>query len=301
MYDKRLNEQLLRMNARYQELRHSNAFLSNVVKKRYINNIRKMAFGEIKRDLKYRKYSIEHFSTSGNKNYENEEYQDTNNKKIAVYTCIAGNYDNVFEPVYVEPGVDYLIYTDQPVPTDSIWKKRDISKDAQYDGLTPVMMNRKIKIQQCDELMKYDYTVYIDGNIEVVAAVSPMIEQMGKTSIGIHYHRSRDCIYDEAVSVKHLKRIKGEKIDQQLSEYRKEGFPIHYGLYENSIIIRNNKDSSVTELMNSWWEEFKRYPTRDQFSLPYVIWKTKYEKEKIYILGNDIEMNPAFNRIGEHR
>lgn len=301
MYDKKLNDRLLQINARYQDLLHSNAFETQNKNKRYLNNLKKLDFGSIWKDLKYRQYAKQHFSINGNNVKSNEKQQDLKGKKIAVYTCIVGNYDNLLEPVYKEPDVDYLIFTDQEIPDGSTWEKRNIQKDSEYSELSPMMMNRKIKIQQCEELLKYDYTVYIDGNIEMVAAVSPMIECMGKTSIGLHYHRGRDCIYDEAVAVKHLKRIKGDKIDKQLESYKAEGFPTHYGLFENSIIIRNNRDSAMLELMNKWWEEFQRHPTRDQFSLPYIVWKTKYDKEKVYILGNDIERNPVFNRIGEHR
>ena len=301
MYDKKLNDRLLQINARYQELLHSNAFETQNKNKRYLNNLKKLDFDSILKDLKYRNYAKQHFSTNGNNVKSNEQRQDLKGKKIAVYTCIVGNYDRLLEPVYKEPGVDYLIFTDQEIPNESTWEKINLQENSEYNMLSPMMMNRKIKIQQSEELLKYDYTVYVDGNIEMVAAVSPMIECMGKTNIGLHYHRGRDCVYDESVAVKHLKHIKGEQIDKQLESYKVEGFPEHFGLFENSMIIRNNRDLAVLDLMNKWWEEFQKHPTRDQFSLPYVIWKTKYDRDKICILGNDIERNPVFNRIGEHR
>lgn len=301
MYDKRLNDQLLRINERYQELLHSDAFETNNKNKRYLKSLKKLNFLEIWKDLQYRKYAKQHFSQRGNVIIQNTKYQEIESKKIAVYTCITGNYDKLIEPVYVEPNVDYYVFTDQMISTDSAWKKVDIVGDSFFQGLSPMMANRKLKILQNDMLMQYDYTVYIDGNIEIVAAVSPIIECMGKTKMAVHYHRSRDCIFDEVISVKHLKKISGEDMDAQLECYRSEGFPEHFGLYENSILVRNNKDSSIKSLMNSWWSEMIKYPTRDQLSLPYVIWKFQFDKELIYILGNDIERNATFNRIGEHR
>ena len=58
--------------------------------------------------------------------------------------------------------------------------------------------------------------------------------------------------------------------------------------------------SSVKELMTAWWEEYNKYPTRDQFSLPYVVWKTGFDAERIAILGNNINRNPRFNRVQKH-
>ena len=48
---------------------------------------------------------------------------DVEGKKIAVYTCIVGDYDELLEPVYVNPNIEYFAFTDQVVKSDSIWKK----------------------------------------------------------------------------------------------------------------------------------------------------------------------------------
>ena len=53
--------------------------------------------------------------------------------------------------------------------------------------------------------------------------------------------------------------------------------------------------------MEKWWDEYLRFPTRDQLSLPYVVWKYGFDKAQIMILGNDVEMNPRFNRYFSHR
>lgn len=102
------------------------------------------------------------------------------------------------------------------------------------------------------------------------------------------------------VAVRHGRRLCGGDMKKQLELYRKQGFPMHYGLYENSIIVRNNRDEKISKLMESWWKEYLRFPTRDQISFPYVIWKTNFDKSMIYIMGNDIENNPRFNRLSRH-
>lgn len=301
MYDKRMNQRLLELNARYQEVKNSARHLTENKKACYLRNLMRMDLDAIRRDLAYRRYARGHFSTCGNTRVQDIQKQDADGFHIAVYTCIVGRYDQLIEPVYAEPGVDYLIFTDQPVPDESVWRKVDITTDSQYDVLPPMMLNRRIKILQNSILKQYDYTVYVDGNIEVVGAISPLIEAMAGKGLALHWHMRRDCIYDEAVAVKYLKRLNDARIDCQIAEYRQEGFPEHFGLYENSIIVRDNRDAAVDGLMQTWWTEMQRYPIRDQLSLPYILWKSGFPIENILSLGDNIERNPAFNRIGEHR
>ena len=89
-------------------------------------------------------------------------------------------------------------------------------------------------------------------------------------------------------------------MDKQIANYLSQGFPTHNGLFENSILVRDNRNVCVQALMRYWWDEYNKYQTRDQLSLPYVIWKTKFDTNKILILGSDVEMNPRFNRLNVH-
>ena len=223
----------------------------------------------------------------------------TEEKKIAVYSCIVGSYDKIIEPVICDEGVDYFLFTDQEVPKNSVWKKIDVTQYEDYSKLTPIELNRKIKILPYEYLPDYDVSVYIDGNIECVAYITPILDDLGGAGFGVHYHSRRDCIYDEAIAVKHYRNIMTEETKEQLKVYAREGFPRHYGLYENSILVRKHDDREIRQLMELWWEEYQKYPTRDQYSLPYVVWKMNL-REKILILGNDISRNPRFNRINKH-
>lgn len=301
MIDERLDRQLVSFNERYQKCFYSSARTDDIKKIRYLSNIKSLNFKRVIEDLKYRNYAKKHFSADGNIISQTPHVINPADYRIAVYSCIVGQYDSIIEPIYKEDDIDYLIFTDQDLPKNSSWSKREIRGLPEYRQLKAAQLNRKIKILQTQELLEYDYTIYIDGNIEIVSGVSPIIANMGQYGLGVHYHRRRDCIYDEVVSVKHLKRITGKDMDEQVNAYMRDGFPKHFGMYENSILIRNNRDVDTIDLMKTWWEEYLRYPTRDQLSLPYVIWKTGYNKNKVYILGNDIERNPRFNRLYNHK
>lgn len=221
-------------------------------------------------------------------------------KKVAVYTCIVGNYDPLIEPLTTEQGVDYYVFTDQDVPDGSKWKKKDVTCLEEYHTLSSSQLNRKIKMLPHLYLSGYDYSVYVDGNVEICDSLTPLVKEMGDCGFGVHYHRTRDCIYHELKRILYLKKTNGQLAKSQVETYRKAGFPQHGGLYENTLLIRNHHDKDTCRLMELWWLEYKKYPTRDQLSLPYVIWKSGYDRKRIHIIGNNIDKNKRIKRIYSH-
>ena len=247
-------------------------------------------------------YALFHYTTKGNKDYEMSSAKlDTTHLKIAVFTCITGHYDNIVEPLYVDPGVDYYVFTDMDCPENSVWKKIDIMQFEEYSQLTPAQMNRKIRMLAFHYLPDYDYSVYVDGNIEIQTSLIPVIEKMGDCPLGIHYHRNRDCVYVEAERVLYLRKANKELVNEQMAAYKKEGFPRHFGLYENTVLIKNHHDAGINQLMEAWWEEYHKYSTRDQLSLPYIIRKTHYDRSKIHIIGKNIDKASIFKRVSYHQ
>ena len=300
MIDDRLDSKLIDLNHRYQEALYSEQAEIKKKKNRYFGYIKTGNLNQLVEDLKYRKYSRKYCSVNGNVPHPQQYNGENSGARITVYSSIIGRYDKIIEPVYKEDGVRYLLFTDQEVPSGSAWEKVDVAGLPEYNTMAPIQLNRKIKMLPNQYILDADYSIYVDGNIEIIAGVSPIICSMGSAGFGVHYHASRDCIYDEAVAVLHYKRADKAEVMAQMDEYKKNGFPVHYGLFENSILVRKHDDQSVKELMTAWWEEYNKYPTRDQFSLPYVVWKTGFDAERIAILGNNINRNPRFNRVQKH-
>ena len=294
-----LDDKLMQLNKRFQDVYWSNDFQRIETIRRYKHNIAHGNISEIISDLKYRYYSKRNFSTDGNVDNFIEGRNDASKLKIVVYSCVVGQYDGIIEPINTDTDVDYVMFTDQPIDENSVWKKIDITEFDEYGEESALWLNRKIKMLPFIFLSNYDYSIYIDGNIEIVTSVKPLIENMGNAAFAVHYHSNRDCIFDEAVSIEHFKRADKNEVDIQLNSYSSEGFPKHYGLYENSILIRKHNDSEIKKIMEEWWAEYNHFPTRDQLSLPYVVWKHNY-KNSIFVLGNNISKNPRFNRIVKH-
>jgi len=293
--DNLFEQKLLNLNSRYQKAKR-NSIKRKGKLRHYLLNLKDFKIAEIFEDLKYGHICRSSFRTSGNRIKSISKPNNISNSRIAVYTCIIGKYDSLLEPIQVEPGVDYFVFCDFNIPKDSIWKKIDVTGFKEYKEYSKIQLNRKIKMLPYDYLSEYEYTVYVDGNIEIVTGIRSMISNMGGYGLGIHYHKERDCIYDEAIAIRHYKKADMKLVNSQLQEYRSAGMPVHFGLFENSILVRNHHCEIIRSLMQNWWAEYLKYPTRDQLSLPFLVWNYKIPETYIFILGYSINDNPRFNR-----
>lgn len=264
--------------------------------KHHIKSISEMPFKDIIRRVSDRKQVMSLNMVEGNYKYNNtiEEgiYNIPDMAKIAVYTCIVGNYDTVRKPRYINPNIDYILFSDQDSADGLGWKNLDLRNYSFYEKYDSKTINRMIKILCHRFLKEYDYSLYIDGNIEIVGDLMPLICNMGDAVIGLHTHSERDCVFSEGKGVSVAGKAEPANVEKQLREYKLEGFPRHFGLFQNSIIIRNHLNCKL--LMEAWWNEYLKQCTRDQLSLPYVIWKSGMMKDEIKVLGRDSEKNPRF-------
>ncbi|MGQ7328449.1 glycosyltransferase domain-containing protein [Streptococcus suis] len=216
--------------------------------------------------------------------------------RVAVYTCIIGIREMIKNPVFISPNCDYYIITNKEVPLNSIWKKIDVN-DLDIPCKEPNEINRYVKLHPHLLFPDYEYSLYIDGNIQIVSDVIPMINQMSPDAlIGLHLHDRRRCVFEEASTFSYLPRLKKfETLAKiQMDCYKKEGLPKNYGLFENPILIRKHNVSECIEIMNLWWEQMMLYTMRDQLSLPYVFWKLDICNDYVHILGENLRLNPRF-------
>lgn len=289
-----LNQEYLESRCQLENLYKQRINLSNLkLLGRYIKN---GAFSRIKRRMRL---SILRGDDLTNK-YSLKEYQKFTSAKVAVYTCIWGNYDTIAEPMYINPSIDYFIITDQEIPDHSKWKRFDLSDNEEIIGMTPTEINRYCKMMAHKLFPEYEYSIYIDGNIRIITDMYPLISDMGERVIGIHSYQV-DCIYNMKDAIIAGKKAKKKDVDRQIKEYRGKGFPEHFGAFECNVICRRHMDKDCISIMNDWWNEFNKFETRrDQLSLPYVVWKNGKTSDFIYSLGPDVRMNPRFRVTNEH-
>jgi hypothetical protein len=200
----------------------------------------------------------------------------TTPKKIVVYTAIVNNYNPLRNPANVDPGIDYVCFTDQPrwfaLSNNTIWKGRPFP-----DGdLDATRMNRQVKLLPHKFFPEYEYSVYVDGSINIVGDIRALLEKYDHPSMLSFNHPRRSCIYEEGKVCIEMGKEDPRVIARQLDRYRSEGFPEDFGLTENAVLIRRHNDPAIIKLMEDWWHELLTESRRDQLSFPYVAWRNGF-------------------------
>lgn len=190
--------------------------------------------------------------------------------KVAIYTCITGEYDNLAVPVTVDPRLDYFFFTDKSRHTEFPWNLVAID----LPQLCAKDKNRFVKMHPHKFLSEYDITIYIDGSIQIVGDIYSLILHTvnSKEEIFLYEHPERNCIFREGMACAHYSHDWIWTIASQMRKYRKDGYPADNGLFEAGVIIRKNTNT-VSSLMNMWWNEYCSGAKRDQLSLPVIAWR----------------------------
>lgn len=195
--------------------------------------------------------------------------------KKVIYTVLVGGYDKLLQPLATDESYDYVCFCDNPMSQRAgIWELRDIPyRDAKGDN---TRTSRFPKLLPHKVLAEYDYSLYIDANIQITSSyIYNKIEERIKENVQIAQvpNTFRDSVYQDIRIAYRLGKVSLREARRQMQHLREEGFPEHYGLYENNVILRRHNDPFVVNISNAWWQEYNAYSHRDQFSLMYVYWK----------------------------
>ena len=225
----------------------------------------------------------------------NDAYPDLSKKKLAIYTCITGDYDNVVEPMYCNENIDYLLFTNNKKLKSNKWKVVYLDNKK---NLYNVMLNRYVKMHPFEYLKNYDYSIYIDGNIRIYADISCYIEKINsKYGLALSMHSTRNKLSDEAKACMMLKKGNTEEIENELKRFMNEGMPDEYGLLEAPVIATNLKSELAQKIFDEWWDCFSNSKAyRDQIFLPYVLWKRKIIVQEIGTLSNNIWLDAKLEK-----
>lgn len=213
------------------------------------------------------------------------------NQKLAVYTCVFGNYDKIREPFFKSKYCDYFIITDLEVPQKSAWKKimqKNVPKD--FENWHPAIKNRYYKMHPQYVFEDYEYSLYIDGNLRPMADLYPFVLKLRRKNgiIGMFKHPCFNCLYDSAEHLKNINLVEKSTMDLQINKYRNEGYPAKYGFFECNFILRKHNDQKCKDIMEDWWLEYVNHVKRDQQSMTYALWKNGLSFSDVCVFGNNI-------------
>lgn len=233
-----------------------------------------------------------------------------NNKVI--YTAIIGGYDKLIEPKFKPNGWDFVCFTDRELESDT-WEIRNTLP--LYTDNTRTA--RKHKLLTHRYLPEYDFSLWVDGNINIVGDPIELLPYIDNCNYATYDHNQnildpRKCIYEEARVILNFGDInmkrnpeKGmgnykdnpDAIKKQMIKFKEDGYPENNGLVVQMEVLRRHNEMDVIEAMESQWDILKYYSKREQLSFNYIAWKNHLRFE--YIEG-DSRLNKYFVHTGKH-
>lgn len=224
-----------------------------------------------------------------NKKYDwKENYKSPiqKHKKVAVYTFITKGYDKLHQPLVIDKNTDYYVISDDQIDDLGIYKQIEVASVVPQSVKNAFMQNRYCKMHGADIFKDYDYSIYLDGALQIAGNITDYLDQVGKTGIALYLNEDCECIYETGILITMVGRCDFKIARSQLNSYAIEGMPANYGLLCGGYIFRDNKNPIGNKLMESWWNEYQKWPTRDQLCLTYVMWKMRLQLGDIGIINN---------------
>lgn len=214
--------------------------------------------------------------------------------QTVIYTVLTGEYDDVHEILYKEEGVDYFLFTNNPVVKSNTWKV--ILVDSEFGNL---LLSREIKMLPHKYLSDdYETSIYIDANAVIYGELTELTRYLDEnTALAVSRHSIRKNLREEIEACIQLKGVDRDSAERQYARYEQEGFEDNRQLLECGILVRRHKDSKLQELMLLWFQEFRDGIKRDQLSLLPCISRLGYEN---YAVMDGSVWHNQFCRIQSH-
>ena len=199
-------------------------------------------------------------------------------EKIAVYTVIVDEYDELKDHLVWTPNVDHVLFTNTPGKhgsTESKYIVRPLKRE-----LDATRDSRRPKILPHEYLQDYDVSLYLDATRLIVG-------DLWKLLSAAHWHpysvfgSSRKGVREELdLCVKRNKDVP-EIMRTQVYRYFTEGFPQDREVSSGVILLRRHNNPDVIRVMNQWWNEVSTGSRRDQLSIDYAMWKQNFQAQRL--------------------
>jgi len=214
---------------------------------------------------------------------------------IYVYTAVYGGYDVIKPPELTPRPTQYWYWyclTDSATSPPQPYQSRTVPCD-----LSPRRCARRCKILSHRMFPDAQFTIWHGGNVQLRGDISALLNLVSATDVAVLEHSERNCAYHEAVACIDWRLDDTAVIKRQMTRYRDEGFPNHYGLSAAFLIVRRHT-LAIQELNDLWWHEVSTGSVRDQLSFDYCCWKLGIRPA---IIPGDIFTGPYHKRFPIHK
>ncbi len=214
--------------------------------------------------------------------------------RIAVYTCVTGSYEIPQMPLLREEFCDYYMISDDPELAGKVYQWIDVDKVVSGNKLDSKDKNRYCKLHPYELFPEYDYSIYLDGSIQIKRSISHYVSKTGSCGLAMHKHRRSRCIYLEGIILTWLGVVNNDENAAYMRRLAEEGFPRNYGMYECGMIVTDLNNPQAALVYQKWYDEYLKGVKRDQQALMYILWKMGLGADSVGNLGGEynIYTNP---------
>jgi len=196
-------------------------------------------------------------------------------KKYVIYTAICGEAatsDDLHDPETVFDDTDYIAFVDRDHDC-KVWKQ---IKSTPFSIDTKYFNRRNAKVYKAAPhlfMHGWDMCIWHDPTHEVEVDPAGIYRDIitPEGEIALFKHESRNCVYSEAEAILNWNMDHTKVVSEQMEFYRSNKYPEENGLYECPVIVRNST-MKMESLGLRWWEIISKYSSRDQLSMPFVLW-----------------------------
>ena len=199
-----------------------------------------------------------------------------------IYTVITGNYDTIKQPLVVEEGVEYVLFTNNPEINDAgVWKVVQIPSE-QWLGRTErennILLSRKVKMLPHEYLPEgAEWSIYIDADMLIKESLTELLNDLHENTLfAACRHSYCASVKQEINDLINKVMVDAHQVEQQWQRYVEWSFEDNLGISENGLLIRKHRDARVAQLMELWWEEYQNGCLRDQVSFMPCMYRTDF-------------------------
>ena len=221
--------------------------------------------------------------------------------RVAIYTAVFGDYDELKEVPTQDVECDLICFTDRPkARRGNCWRVMPVARKRE---LHPRMQAKYYKIMSQEifpggrlafrydpasalrfSRPRYDVTIWIDASLLIRSRsfARDISGFIGPSGWAMFSHPRRDCIFDEASVSAGMAKYHAMPIQEQVDYYRKTGVKAKSGLYACGVIARKEPlPESLRRASELWWNENVTWTYQDQLSLPFVLNQVKIGVDQI--------------------
>ena len=211
--------------------------------------------------------------------------------RIAVYTAIAGGYDSVALPQFLDSRFDYVLFTDCPVPDTGVWQVRPMT----YINADGARSARFVKTHPHRFLRDFDIAVWMDSNVMILKDFYDLVENFLSSgrAVAAVPHPLRKSVYEECGACTSKGKDDPRVVREQEDKYRKEGY-VHDDLLESGFMIFDMRNGKTADFLDLWWREIDRHSKRDQLSVNYALSRSGLDWHRLMERPENIRSHPSF-------